>query len=105
MPPPPAPGGVGTGGAGSSGALLSLPHGNQSGSQSDVTSVGKKTSTAGGGAAAARTSFNRFSTFVKSGGENYVLGKLSANVQESDVITVVVSICVVCGQNGPRSLA
>lgn len=37
----------------------------------------------------AKTSFNRFSTFVKSGGESFVLGKLNANVQEADVIQVV----------------
>ena len=37
-----------------------------------------------------KTSFNRFSTFVKSGGENYILGKLNAKVQEADIIQVVV---------------
>ena len=26
-------------------------------------------------------SFNRFSVFVKSGGENYILGKVNANIQ------------------------
>ncbi len=44
-----------------------------------------------GAGAAGKTSFNRFSTFVKSGGENYVLGKLNMKVQESDLIAVVVS--------------
>ena len=55
------------------------------GDVSSMRSEAKKTSAAG------FTSFNRFSTFVKSGGENFVLGKLNANVQESDVIQVVVS--------------
>ena len=97
MPPPPPPGAAGAGGAGGTGSLLSVPkNSGQSGSAGDVSSIGRSDSKRGGAAAAAaaaaagRTSFNRFSTFVKSGGENYVLGKLNANVQESDLITVVV---------------
>ena len=62
-----------------------------SGSSGDVSSIGrsdsKKASTS---AAAGRTSFNRFSSFVKTGAENFVLGKISVNVQENDVIQVVV---------------
>ena len=52
----------------------------------------KKLSSAGAGVSGGKTSFNRFSPFVKSGGENYVLGKLNANVQAEDVIQVVVRI-------------
>ena len=72
----------------------------QTGSASDISSMGRSDSKRGGapsasgaaGAAGAtgRASFNRFSVFVKSGSENYVLGKLKANVQESDLIQVVV---------------
>ena len=65
-----------------------LTHG---GSTGDVSSIGradsKRTST--------KTSFNRFSTFVKSGGESFVLGKLNAKVQETDVIQVVVSFILI----------
>ena len=52
----------------------------------------KKLSGAAAGVSGGKTSFNRFSPFVKTGGENYILGKLNANVQESDVIQVVVRI-------------
>ena len=71
-----------------SSGLLAPKNSGLGGSMGDVSSMrseAKKTSAAG------FTSFNRFSTFVKSGGENFVLGKLNANVQESDVIQVVVS--------------
>ena len=66
----------------------------QSGSSGDLSSIGRSDSKKAGtsGATSGRTSFNRFSTFVKSGSESYVLGKINANVQESDVIQVVVSI-------------
>lgn len=101
MPPPPAPG------------MLSVPGKNSgmSGSSGDLSSMGKRTGGAAATAAAGRTrfvkktyawlspclsffcsSFNRFSTFVKSGGENFILGKLNANVQENDLIQVVVRI-------------
>ncbi|KAM3599196.1 uncharacterized protein V6R79_001583 [Siganus canaliculatus] len=39
---------------------------------------------------------NRFSTFVKSGGEAFLLGEASAFVKDGD------RICVVMGQNGPE---
>ncbi|XP_040051588.2 sorting nexin-18a [Gasterosteus aculeatus] len=39
---------------------------------------------------------NRFSTFVKSGGEAFVLGEASGFVKDGD------KICVVLGQHGPR---
>jgi len=70
----------------SSGGLLAPKNSALGGSMGDVSSMrseAKKQSAAG------FTSFNRFSTFVKSGGESFVLGKLNANVQESDVIQVV----------------
>ena len=73
----------------SSGGLLAPKNSALGGSMGDVSSMrseAKKQSAAG------FTSFNRFSTFVKSGGESFVLGKLNANVQESDVIQVVVRI-------------
>ena len=34
----------------------------------------------------------RFSTFVKSGTESFVLGRVTVGVQEGDVISVVVSL-------------
>ena len=70
----------------SSGGLLAPKNSALGGSMGDVSSMrseAKKQSAAG------FTSFNRFSTFVKSGGESFVLGKLNANVQEFDVIQVV----------------
>ncbi|KAK5643229.1 hypothetical protein RI129_007074 [Pyrocoelia pectoralis] len=36
-----------------------------------------------------KKSFNRFSTFVKSGGESYILGTLKVNVEESNKITIL----------------
>ena len=72
-------------------ALLPPKNTAQSGSSGDLNSVGRKSSVAAS-AVASKTSFNRFSTFVKSGGENYILGKLNAKVQEADIIQVVVSI-------------
>ena len=62
-----------------------------SGSSGDLNSVGRKSSVAASTSVTSKTSFNRFSTFVKSGGENYILGKLNAKVQEADIIQVVVS--------------
>merc|ERR1712048_853582 len=59
-----------------------LTHG---GSTGDVSSIGRADSKR----TSSKTSFNRFSTFVKSGGESFVLGKLNAKVQETDVIQVV----------------
>ena len=40
--------------------------------------------------ASSKTSFNRFSLFVKSGSENFILGKVNLNVPEADALTVVV---------------
>lgn len=60
-----------------------------SGSSGDLNSVGRKSSVAASSSVTSKTSFNRFSTFVKSGGENYILGKLNAKVQEADIIQVV----------------
>ena len=89
----------------SSGGLLAPKNSALGGSMGDVSSMrseAKKQSAAG------FTSFNRFSTFVKSGGESFVLGKLNANVQESDVIQVVVSNLVsdivYPEHSGPESL-
>lgn len=62
-----------------------------SGSSGDLNSVGKKSSVTAS-TVASKTSFNRFTPFVKSGGENYILGKISAKVQEADIIQVVVSM-------------
>ncbi|KAF5302239.1 hypothetical protein FQA39_LY10278 [Lamprigera yunnana] len=36
-----------------------------------------------------KKSFNRFSTFVKSGGESYILGTLKINVEESNKISII----------------
>jgi len=58
----------------------------QHGSLGDVSSIGRG---ADSKRSSTKTSFNRFSTFVKSGGESFVLGKLNAKVQEADVIQVV----------------
>ena len=63
-----------------------------SGSSGDLSSVGRKSSVAASSSVTSKTSFNRFSTFVKSGGENYILGKLNAKVQEADIIQVVVGL-------------
>jgi hypothetical protein len=41
--------------------------------------------------ASSKTSFNRFSVFVKSGSENYILGKANFPVPDPDVITVLAS--------------
>ena len=51
------------------------------------SSIGRNDSKKQGGTG--KVSFNRFSVFVKSGGENYILGKVNANIQESDVLAVV----------------
>ena len=70
---------------------LALPNRNTAtnrGSTGDVSSIGRNDSKK---ISQSMTSFNRFSPFVKSGGESFVLGKLNAKVQEADVIQVVVS--------------
>jgi sorting nexin-9/18/33 len=85
-----APGGTAHGGSSGMGGSSLLPPKNtaHSGSSGDLNSVGRKSSVAAT-AVSSKTSFNRFSTFVKSGGENYILGKLNAKVQEADIIQVV----------------
>jgi len=56
----------------------------------DVSSVGgSKKSSVTGAPSTGFTNLYRFSSFVKTGGENYLLGKLNAKVQESDIIQVV----------------
>ena len=74
-----------------------------SGSSGDLSSVGRKSSVAASSSVTSKTSFNRFSTFVKSGGENYILGKLNAKVQEADIIQVVVSLLNPIWLGGPKS--
>ncbi len=76
--------------ASTAGGMLSVPAKNsgQSGSTGDVSSIGRSDSKKQ--SVSSMTSFNRFSTFVKSGGESFVLGKLNAKVMEADVIQVVV---------------
>ena len=77
--------------AASSGGMLNVPsRSGQSGSTGDVSSIGRSDSKKQ--SMSSMTSFNRFSTFVKSGGESFVLGKLNAKVQETDVIQVVVRL-------------
>ena len=43
------------------------------------------------GGASSKTSFNRFSLFVKSGSENFILGKVNVDVPEADSLAVIVS--------------
>ena len=54
-------------------------------STGDVSTSGRKVS-----AASTKSSFNRFSVFVKSGSENFMLGKVNTSVPEQDVLTIVV---------------
>lgn len=69
--------------------MLNVPkNSDQAGSSGDVSSIGRSDSKKA--SVSSKTSFNRFSVFVKSGGESFVLGKLNAKVQETDVIQVVV---------------
>ena len=42
-----------------------------------------------GAATTSKASFNRFSVFVKSGSENYILGKVNLSVTEAEVLSVV----------------
>lgn len=68
---------------------LALPAASyQRGSTGDVSGIGR-TDSKKGGAASSKTSFNRFSMFVKSGSENFILGKVNLNVPEMDALTVV----------------
>ena len=50
----------------------------------DVSTSGRKVS-----AATTKSSFNRFSVFVKSGSENFILGKVNISVSEPEMLTVV----------------
>ena len=54
-------------------------------STGDVSTSGRKVS-----AASTKSSFNRFSVFVKSGSENFMLGKVNTSVPEQDVLTILV---------------
>nr|CAD7458348.1 unnamed protein product [Timema tahoe] len=54
-------------------------------SSGDIYSLGKFD---GGKGTVGRKSFNRFTAFVKSGGENYILGTLKANVTDADKIYI-----------------
>jgi hypothetical protein len=54
--------------------------------------VGTCTGRDGSRKTSSKTSFNRFSAFVKSGSENYILGKVNHAVPDADVITVLVSL-------------
>jgi sorting nexin-9/18/33 len=38
-----------------------------------------------------RKNFNRFTTFVKSGGESYILGTVKVSVREEDKVYIYVS--------------
>nr|CAD7260502.1 unnamed protein product [Timema shepardi] len=54
-------------------------------SSGDIYSLGKFD---GGKGTVGRKSFNRFTAFVKSGGENYILGTLKANITDADKIYI-----------------
>jgi len=57
------------------------------GSMGDVSSIGRSDSKKS--SAHGKTSFNRFSMFVKSGSENYVLGRVNLPVLEADQLSVI----------------
>merc|ERR1712098_495637 len=42
-----------------------------------------------GSAATSKASFNRFSVFVKSGSENYILGKVNLSVSEGEILEII----------------
>lgn len=68
---------------------LAVPHSstNLSGSTGDISSLGRE-----GGkkmSATSKTSFNRFSPFVKSGAENYILGKIHVPVPPAEIVSIV----------------
>ena len=48
--------------------------------------LGRKSSAA---TSNSKVSFNRFSVFVKSGSENYILGKVNVSVSEAEVLAIV----------------
>jgi len=69
---------------------LALPTASyQRGSTGDVAAIGRNDSKKGSGGASSKTSFNRFSLFVKSGSENFILGKVNLHVPEADALTIV----------------
>ena len=72
-----------------SGSLALSTASYQRGSMGDMTEMGRNDSKTGSGGACNKTSFNRFSLFVKSGGENFILGKVNLHVPEADSLTVV----------------
>ena len=41
--------------------------------------------------ATSKTSFNRFSPFVKTGAENFILGKVHATVPPAEIVSILVS--------------
>ena len=53
---------------------------------SGVLITGRKSSAA---TSNSKVSFNRFSVFVKSGSENYILGKVNVSVSEAEVLAIV----------------
>uniref|UniRef100_T1J0K5 Uncharacterized protein n=1 Tax=Strigamia maritima TaxID=126957 RepID=T1J0K5_STRMM len=64
---------------------LALPNRDvKSSSTGDVSAIGRD-----GGKGAMKKNFNRFSTFVKSGGEAFILGQLKISVQESEKIYIM----------------
>jgi len=75
-----------TGGDSHMSSSLAVPaassYGNR-GSTSDLSGVGRK------GPSSSKSSFNRFSVFVKSGSENYLLGKVKESIPEADALTVI----------------
>lgn len=77
----------GSGGGGGGGFGLALPSREaRSSSTGDVSSIGKGDSA---GKGAFRRNFNRFSTFVKSGGEDFILGKTKINVVNDEMVRIV----------------
>ncbi|XP_069692869.1 sorting nexin lst-4 isoform X2 [Periplaneta americana] len=56
----------------------------KSGSIGDISSVGKPD----GKGTVGRKNFNRFTTFVKSGGESYILGTVKVSVREEDKVYI-----------------
>eukprot|EP00088_Acartia_fossae_P060648 TRINITY_DN7264_c0_g1_i2.p1 TRINITY_DN7264_c0_g1~~TRINITY_DN7264_c0_g1_i2.p1 ORF type:complete len:580 (+),score=112.09 TRINITY_DN7264_c0_g1_i2:24-1742(+) len=59
---------------------------NLSGSTGDVSSIGREGKKV---SATSKTSFNRFSPFVKTGAENFILGKVHATVPPAEIVSIV----------------
>lgn len=64
----------------------SMSHVTKSGSAGDVSSIGRFNE---GKGTVGRKNFNRFSSFVKSGGESYILGNLTVPVPEGSKVWVI----------------